>query len=130
MARYRWNSATEWLIASREKMLADAMSDGTHTSIQEAATNLLEDLRLVVIDCADNDGLQDIYQSEMDADGFFRDLSLISELKREACVRLLEDQSIECRDDETVEELRQAVESNVEDGTIAWGDVEEAHNQQ
>lgn len=48
-----------------------------------------------------------------------------SKLTRDACVALLTSVSIECRDEETVETLRAAVESNIEDGTLARSDVAE-----
>ncbi len=39
-------------------------------------------------------------------------------LSREACVELLEEESIQCYDSEDVATLREAVESNISDGTI------------
>jgi hypothetical protein len=43
---------------------------------------------------------------------------VIYHLSREACVRLLENVSIQCYEHETVEVLREAVRVNVGDGTI------------
>jgi hypothetical protein len=40
------------------------------------------------------------------------------DLDRETCVELLESVGIECRDEETVETLRVAVESNIDDETL------------
>lgn len=125
MARYKWVNSQEWLVQTREKMAAEATSDGTHSAMQEAIVNLLDDLRTLV-QRLDADDIQDDYQDEMSNDGYFRDLDLIADLSREKCVSLLDGISIECRDEETVEELREAVESNLEDGTLAWEDIENA----
>lgn len=62
----------------------------------------------------------------MEEDGFFQDLDICNNLSREACVELLEGACIECRDDEDVATLREAVQSNLEDGTLAYSDIEEA----
>jgi len=44
-------------------------------------------------------------------------------LDRAQCVELLENVSIQCYDSESVEELREAVEANVDDGTISPDDL-------
>ena len=48
----------------------------------------------------------------------------IARLSREDCVRLLENVHIQCSDSETVGVLREAVRSNVEDGTISPQELE------
>jgi hypothetical protein len=49
----------------------------------------------------------------------------VQELSREQCVRLLENVSIQCFDDESVDMLREAVDANINDGTISIQDVED-----
>lgn len=125
MARYKWDSPAEWLVQRRQAELNAAESDGTHSALQAFIANLWADFQTVVSHL-DSDTIQDDFQSEMAQDGYFRNLDAIINLRREQCVALLEGISIECRDEETVEELRAAVESNVEDGTLAWEDIENA----
>jgi len=118
MAKYKWDSAREWLDQKVEEIAArnDSRSMAELVSIYNT-----------IVAHLDNDTIQDDFQSEMDADGFFRDLEIVTKLSREQCVKLLEGISIECRDDKTVGELRDAVESNVEDGTLDYRDVEEEY---
>ena len=84
---------------------------------------ILENLR-AVCSVTDTDTLQDLFQTEMDEDGYFQDIDIASQLTREQCVELLDGAGIECREDEGVEVLREAVQANIEDGTLAYGDVE------
>ena len=113
MARYKWASPYEWLA---EKIRDEWTPD-------EVAMALLQ-----LAQSTDSDTLQDHFQSDMDADGYFHDTALVSALTREQCVGLLESVSIECRDDETVETLREAVAANIEDNTLAYSEVEEVVN--
>ena len=124
MARYKWASPQEWLTETREKMVHEASAKATFSALQEVIATLLDDLNTLVSDF-DGDTIQDAYQSEMDKDGYFNDLDITAKLSREQCVDLLEGAGIQCYDTETVEELREAVQSNIEDGTIAYGDVKE-----
>jgi hypothetical protein len=108
MAQYKWNSAYEWL---------ESKIDGWSA----------EELRQAVLDFAQqlgSDAIQDRYQDDMAEDGFFQDLDITSRLRREQCVEILESVAIEFYDDETVETLREAVQANIDDGTIAYSDVE------
>lgn len=127
MARYKWDSPQEWLRETREREIAEAEKDGTHSALQNMIANLMADLNNIV-PMLDADDVQDIYQDEMDQAGYFRDLDKIYQLELEQCVRILENHSIEYRDDDTPIELWQAIESNVEDGTIDWSEIEEALN--
>jgi hypothetical protein len=114
MARYKWTSAAEWL----QTKVALAASNNDAAELANICNTLIV--------AVDNDQIQDDFQSEMDADGFFRDLDVCASLTREACVTLLEGISIECYDSETVEDLRAAVESNIEDGTLDYAEVQNA----
>jgi hypothetical protein len=49
----------------------------------------------------------------------------VQELSREQCVRLLENVGIQCFDDESVDMLHEAVDANINDGTISIQDVED-----
>ncbi len=107
MARYKWDSAYEWL--------SDKAKGWDEARLYQELMSLARD--------ADSDTLQDQFQSDMDADGYFNDLDICASLSRERCVEILEGISIECNDDEDVTTLRDAVEANLEDGTLAYGDV-------
>lgn len=108
MARYKWDSAYEWL--------EEKSQDWDATRLR---TELLDLARQT-----DGDTIQDSFQSEMDSDGYFRDLDVCRSLTRAACVALLEGISIECRDDESLADLRGAVEANLEDGELSYEAVE------
>lgn len=49
--------------------------------------------------------------------------NLVRDLSRERCVALLTEAGIQCYDHETIETLREAVEANVNDGTICWSNL-------
>ncbi len=67
MARYRWATPHEWLLEKAEQ----------HAAKNDAA-ELLSILNSLVPKI-DADTIQDEFQSEMDADGYFRDLNLEEE---------------------------------------------------
>lgn len=64
MARYKWDSAREWL----------------DQKVQEAAAKNdvaeLVSIYNAIIGFVDNDSIQDVFQTEMAADGFFKPLRL------------------------------------------------------
>jgi len=69
--------------------------------------------------------LANLFHSGLDALGFdtnddfpFASKLDVSSMNRDDCVEALESIDIECEDTETVEELRDAVEANVLDGTL------------
>ena len=109
--RYRWASPAEWL---SEKIQGFEVLD--FHRLKELALAMLSDL--------DSDQLQDLFQDDMEEDGYFQDLDIAANLTREQCVELLEGISIECRDEESVETLREAVQSNIEDETLGYSEVE------
>ena len=62
----------------------------------------------------------------MDTDGYFIDLDVANRLSREQCVSLLEDDlGIACNDDEGIDVLREAVLSNIQDGSLSYEQVKE-----
>ena len=64
MSRYKWASASEWL---EEKI----------SGCQDLAA--LDKLAMALLRMVDNDQIQDTFQGEMDADGFFEDLDAPAE---------------------------------------------------
>lgn len=73
---------------------------------------------------------QDIDVNDPENSDAFEDIRLereareaVQDLERERCVELLTACGIQCRDDETVETLREAVRVNIVDGTIALTDI-------
>lgn len=107
---YKWSHPTEWL----DTLIQTRIAANDHDGVQE--------LLLVIVNSGklDGDDIQDLFQSEMDEDGYFTPdpAPIIAAMGRKQIVELLEGVSIECRDDETTEELREALKVNVEDGTI------------
>ena len=110
-ARYKWDSPGEWL---SEKIQSLEVLD--FYKLKDIATSMLTVL--------DGDQLQDLFQDDMDNEGYFDDLNIAQNLTRDQCVEILEAMSIECRDDETVEVLREAITANIDDGTLPYGEVE------
>jgi len=113
MTKYKWSSPQEWL---QQKI---------------AATDDIGKLRGIVtsvVDKLDSDEIQDVFQAEMDEDGYFKpDLTdIISRMPREAVVKLLEDASIPCYDHEDNGVLREALQGNYDDGTISGAAIESA----
>lgn len=51
---HKWNSPREWL---DDKLVADELTE--------------REVLSAIIDLVDNDTLQDVFQAEMDADGYF-----------------------------------------------------------
>jgi len=133
MPTYKWGSPQDWLgdrINARHAVIDDYILRGKGTA--DDADKAVADLVIIANGIVNGglsvvaDSIQDYWQDVMEKEGYFRDTSIIPNLTREQCVSLLEAAGIQCYDTETVETLREAVESNVEDGTIAWSDVEEA----
>ena len=63
MARYKWDSPQEWLIQYASKLDASKLFQEFSILVQEL----------------DADKIQDLYQSDMDADGYFTDLDARAE---------------------------------------------------
>jgi hypothetical protein len=130
--RYKWDSPGDWLgdkINEHKAVLEDFIlrGKGSADDADKALAGLCCIANGIVngeLGGVDSDSIQDAHQDEMEEDGYFRDLDIAANLTREQCVELLEGISIECRDDETVEELRETVQSNIEDDTLDYTDVE------
>jgi hypothetical protein len=115
MPKYKWDSPQEWLTGK-----INATDD----------VSVLRSIMTSVIDRLDSDQIQDVFQSEMDKDGYFEpDLTdVISRLPREAVVRLLENASIQCYDSESNDVLRDALQVEYTAGNISAEDIEEAQS--
>lgn len=66
--RYRWAFAYDWL------------EDKIHAATEAE----LHSFALAMAQILDSDAIQDLFQSEMQADGFFNDLNAVDELSRDA----------------------------------------------
>jgi hypothetical protein len=108
--QYKWDSPQEWLAS----LIQTRIKANDHEGVSELLMAIVNSGKL------DSDDLQDIFQSDMDEDGYFTPdpAPIIAAMSRAQVVELLEGVSIECKDDETTEELREALLANVEDGTI------------
>lgn len=118
MARYKWDSAVEWLTDKAQGLARNNDSAELLSIINTLASGI------------DNDTVQDHFQSEMEEDGFFTDLDkekdAVEALSREQCIAILENNGFQCYDRETDEELQAAILANLADGTIDFSEVEEA----
>jgi hypothetical protein len=116
MARYKWDSALEWLTERLDQRAR-----------QNDVAELLECAKLLA-EQVDSDTIQDLYQPDMNADGFFRDLDITQNLTGKQCIDLLieagEDEEALVDGDMDVEQMRQRVQRYIEDETLAYSDVE------
>lgn len=115
MKTHKWNHPDDWL------------QDVVQRHVGEGNVTELASILNSVMDTLDPDDIQDIFQSEMEADGYFQPLAgpIIGSLSREQVIELLEGVSIQCRDEESTAVLREALQTNVEDGTIPYEELVE-----
>ena len=136
MARYKWDSPDDWLGDKINKCKDDideylrngVSGDGSYDKADTALFELVSIANTLVLDsdAVDSDTIQDLFQDDMDTDGYFIDLDVANRLSREQCVSLLEDDlGIACNDDEGIDVLREAVLSNIQDGSLSYEQVKE-----
>ena len=76
MPRYKWSHASDWLEQKIDD-LANAGDEAVSRAEERDLGRALSELRQLAHDLAsklDGDTIQDLFQSDMDADGFFLDL--------------------------------------------------------
>jgi hypothetical protein len=108
-----------------EGEIAKALSDGTHSALQDCITNLKGYIAVLLTEC-DSDTVQDCFESDMTDAGYFDDLGVVDNLTREQCIGILDDADIYYNMDESLDVLRQAIESHLADGTLGYPEVENA----
>lgn len=108
--KYRWASPYEWLEEKAKEWSAE---------------RVLHEFLGLAREAVDSDTLQDGFQDDMEADGYFVDIgkvervkALINNMPREKCVTVLNSIGINC-DDEPTDDLREAVQSNFDDETLS-----------
>ena len=111
MAKYKWDKPYEWL----EHAATNWSSDELYCTMMSLAGML------------DSDTLQETFQSEMAADGFFQDLDIVQRLSKDQCVDLLIDAGIDVDVSDTEESLRDRVALNIGD-TLEYSEIEELIN--
>lgn len=112
MAKHKWASAGEWLLDVASGWDADEL----YSAVQSMAGRL------------DGDAIQDLFQAEMNDDGYFKrvweeDDKELTALTRHKVVELLEGISIQCSDDETTPTLLAALAEAMNDGDIDKSDL-------
>lgn len=112
MSNYKWDSPYDWLAHA-----------STNWDEQKLHATMMQLAGLL-----DSDALQELFEPEMDGDGYFKRIweaedKELNDLTRERIVELLEGISIECSDDDTTPTLRAALAEALNDGDIDESDL-------
>jgi HPt (histidine-containing phosphotransfer) domain-containing protein len=111
-AKYKWDNPADWL----DDRVTKAVDENDVPELVSIIHSLKGQL--------DFDGIQEAFQSDMEADGYFKRNwegtdAKITNLSRALVVELLEGISIECRDDETLSTLQDALnEGDIDEGDL------------
>lgn len=65
MPRYRWEHPQDWFLETASALLANPTEGNTAT---------LRGMLVCLVSTLDDDTIQDVFQADMDEDGYFQDL--------------------------------------------------------